>query len=51
VPLKHYRADKRVVGIMVEIRRDIYMIEPGGHPTDGLGTVARCLAALVEAIH
>jgi N-formylglutamate deformylase len=50
VPLKHYRVDDRVSGIMVEIRRDLYMIEPGGRPHDGLATVARCLARLIDAV-
>lgn len=28
IPLEHYRADRRVTGLMVEIRRDVY--RPGG---------------------
>jgi N-formylglutamate deformylase len=50
VPLKHYQVDDRVSGIMVELRRDLYMSEPGGPSTDGLTAVARCLAAFVDAI-
>jgi N-formylglutamate amidohydrolase len=50
VPLKHYESDDRVSGIMVEIRRDLYMSEPGGRPTDGLARVARRLAAFIDAI-
>jgi N-formylglutamate amidohydrolase len=49
VPLKHYRRDPAVTAIMVEIRRDTYMVEPGGPPTDGLDPLARALAALVDA--
>jgi hypothetical protein len=35
---------------MVEIRRDIYMAEPGGPPTDGMTAVAGSLTALIDAL-
>jgi N-formylglutamate amidohydrolase len=44
VPIKHYRTDKRVTAIMVEIRRDTYMVEP---LTDGLADVSRALAKMI----
>jgi N-formylglutamate amidohydrolase len=50
VPLKHYRRDPAVTAIMIEIRRDTYMVEPGGEPTTGLDTVAAGLAHLVDAV-
>jgi N-formylglutamate amidohydrolase len=50
VPLAYYGADPRVASLMVEIRRDGYMAEPGGPPHDGLDRVAAALAALVGAI-
>ncbi len=50
VPERHFGKDERVTALMVEIRRDIYMVEPGGPPTHGLATVSRCLAALIDAI-
>jgi N-formylglutamate amidohydrolase len=50
VPQKHFGTDGRVSAIMVEIRRDIYMAEPGGPPIDGMTTVAGCLTALIDAI-
>ncbi|MEU4095674.1 N-formylglutamate amidohydrolase [Streptomyces sp. NPDC026673] len=50
VPLKHYGAVREVSALMVEIRRDRYMTEPGGAPTAGLGPIADALAALVTAV-
>jgi N-formylglutamate deformylase len=50
VPLKHYRRDPAVTAIMVEIRRDIYVAEPGGAYTAGLDTVAAALARLIDAV-
>lgn len=47
VPLKHYHRDPAVRALMIEIRRDQYMTEPGGPPTGGLGTIARALARLI----
>jgi N-formylglutamate deformylase len=49
VPLEHYRRDPAVRALMIEIRRDQYMTEPGGPPTDDLGRMARALATLVDA--
>ena len=50
VPLKHYRRDRAVSAIMVEIRRDTYMEEPGGEPTAGLDGLAAALASLADAV-
>ncbi|MEI7030276.1 N-formylglutamate amidohydrolase [Streptomyces pratensis] len=49
VPLKHYGTDRRVTALMVEIRRDTYMSEPGGPAGPGLDVLARALAELVAA--
>ncbi|MFE0423561.1 N-formylglutamate amidohydrolase [Streptomyces sp. NPDC058953] len=49
VPLEYY-GDPRVTGLMIEIRRDLYMTEPGGPPNDGFDALADALAALVDAI-
>ncbi|MDI6100938.1 N-formylglutamate amidohydrolase [Actinoplanes sp. NEAU-A12] len=50
VPLKHYERDRAVTALMIEIRRDQYMTEPGGPPTGGLESIIRALAALVDAL-
>jgi N-formylglutamate amidohydrolase len=50
VPLKHFGHDRNVSAIMIEIRRDTYMDEPGGPPHDGLETVAGALADLITLL-
>ncbi|AVT37881.1 N-formylglutamate amidohydrolase [Plantactinospora sp. BB1] len=50
VPLRYYGRDRRVTALMVEIRRDGYLVEPGGPPTDGLAALAGALATLVDAV-
>jgi len=50
VPLTHYGRNPAVTAIMIEIRRDTYMREPGGPPTDALDTLAAALADLVDAV-
>ena len=50
MPLKHYHRDPAVTAIMVEIRRDTYMAEPGGPYTAGLDAVAAALARLIDAV-
>jgi len=51
VPLKHYGRTGAVTAIMIEIRRDTYLHEPGGPPTDALDTLAAALARLVDAMY
>ncbi|WP_327308878.1 N-formylglutamate amidohydrolase [Streptomyces sp. NBC_01298] len=48
VPLKHYGKDDRVGALMVEIRRDTYMSEPGGPAGPGLAALAAALTELVD---
>ncbi|MEV0219836.1 N-formylglutamate amidohydrolase [Streptomyces sp. NPDC050704] len=48
VPLKYYGSDPRVSALMIEIRRDVYMTEPGGPPGPGLDALADALAELVD---
>ncbi|MFJ3230719.1 N-formylglutamate amidohydrolase [Streptomyces sp. NPDC086787] len=48
VPLEYYGKDARVSALMVEIRRDTYMTEPGGPAGPGLCHLASALAALVD---
>ncbi|MEU2052229.1 N-formylglutamate amidohydrolase [Streptomyces bungoensis] len=50
VPLEYYGTDARVTALMVEIRRDTYMTEPGGPAGPDLERLARALAALVDAL-
>ncbi|WP_328303250.1 N-formylglutamate amidohydrolase [Streptomyces sp. NBC_00435] len=50
VPLKYYGEDDRVGALMVEIRRDTYMSEPGGPAGPGLDALAASLADLVDGL-
>jgi N-formylglutamate amidohydrolase len=50
VPLRFYERDPKVTALMVEIRRDTYMSEPGGPVGPGLTRVASALTALVDAV-
>ncbi|MFE7071140.1 N-formylglutamate amidohydrolase [Streptomyces sp. NPDC057620] len=50
VPLKYYGTDRRVTALMIEIRRDVYMTEPGGPAGPGFARVASALAELVETV-
>ncbi|MGW1001922.1 N-formylglutamate amidohydrolase [Streptomyces sp. NPDC002520] len=50
VPLEYYGRERRVSALMVEIRRDTYMTEPGGPAGPGLERLASALAALVDTV-
>lgn len=48
VPLRHYGREPRVESIMIELRRDIYMVEPGGDIHEGAADVVKALANLLR---
>ncbi|MGW8065377.1 N-formylglutamate amidohydrolase [Streptomyces ziwulingensis] len=50
VPLEFHGKRREVGALMVEIRRDTYMSEPGGPAGPGLPRLAASLAALVDAV-
>ncbi|MET8975692.1 N-formylglutamate amidohydrolase [Streptomyces sp. NPDC004539] len=50
VPLEYYGSDARVSALMIEVRRDVYMTEPGGPAGPGLDPLAAALAALVDTV-
>jgi N-formylglutamate amidohydrolase len=49
IPLRHHRRTPDVSALMIEIRRDTYMTEPGGEPTAELARIASALANLIDA--
>jgi N-formylglutamate deformylase len=50
VPLAFYERDPAVSSLMIEIRRDQYMTEPGGPFHPGLSAVAAALTTLIDAV-
>ncbi|MEI5009273.1 N-formylglutamate amidohydrolase [Streptomyces sp. PmtA] len=50
VPLDFYGKDARVSALMIEIRRDVCMTEPGGPAGAGVERLGTALAALIDAI-
>ncbi|MFZ4172979.1 N-formylglutamate amidohydrolase [Streptomyces tunisiensis] len=50
VPLRYYGRRAEVTALMVEIRRDTYMTEPGGSAHEGLARLASALTALVDGV-
>lgn len=50
VPHKHYRRTTSVTALMIEIRRDVYLSEPGGAAHDGIDLVVAALTGLVDSV-
>ncbi|WP_327673250.1 N-formylglutamate amidohydrolase [Kitasatospora sp. NBC_00458] len=50
VPLRYYGGTAEVGALMVEIRRDLYMAEPGGPAGPGLEALAAALTRLVDEV-
>ncbi|MDX3779738.1 N-formylglutamate amidohydrolase [Streptomyces europaeiscabiei] len=50
VPLKYYGHDPRVTALMIEVRRDVYMAEPGGAAGPGADALADALGRLVDLV-
>ena len=49
MPLKHLGRTREVVSVMVEIRRDLYQVEPGGPVHGGYGDLVEHLSHLFRA--
>jgi N-formylglutamate deformylase len=50
VPLAHHGREPRVLSLMLEIRRDVYLTEPAGPLGPGAEDVVAALARLVDAV-
>ncbi|MCT9007928.1 N-formylglutamate amidohydrolase [Streptomyces rhizosphaerihabitans] len=50
VPLRYYEREPGVAALMVEIRRDTYMKEPGGPVGPGFSRLVSALTTLVDAV-
>lgn len=49
VPLAAHGRDPRVSSLMIELRRDGYMTEPGGPPHPGLDSLTTALTTLIDS--
>lgn len=50
IPMRHHQIQPAVTSLMVEIRRDLYMTEPGGAPHSGIEAVITALTTLLDLI-
>ncbi|OBA39572.1 N-formylglutamate amidohydrolase [Rhodococcus sp. 852002-51564_SCH6189132-a] len=50
VPLRHYGHDKRVTSVMIELRRDVYLTDPGTPDAARVDRLGRALATLIDTV-
>lgn len=50
VPLLHYRRERRVQAVMIEVRRDLYIDEVTAALTDTATDIRRCIAAVLQDV-
>ncbi|KLL95264.1 N-formylglutamate amidohydrolase [Rhodococcus sp. IITR03] len=50
VPLRHYGRDERVVSVMIELRRDVYLTDPRTPDDARVDQLGCALAVLIDAI-
>lgn len=50
VPLRHYSRDERVMSVMIELRRDIYLADPRTPDRARVNQLGRTLAGLIDVI-
>lgn len=50
VPARHYEADGRVLALMIEVRRDLYMDEETGERLDGFVDVKDILQSVIKKL-
>ena len=50
VPMKHYHRDRRVLSVMIEINRSLYMDEKTGRKTEGFLAVKEDIASVIMGL-
>ena len=50
VPMKHYHRDRRVLSVMIEINRSLYMDEKTGRKTEGFLAVREDIASVIMGL-
>lgn len=50
VPLRHYGRDERVISVMIELRRDVYLTDPRTPDPARVERLGRALATVIEQV-
>ena len=50
VPIEHYRKNKAVISIMIEIRRDLYMDEVTGRKIENFATIKNAISEVLHGL-